>query len=209
MPWYLPIVHPSAIVRGQWHEEPAQVSYLKRLVSFHHGWRPLDVEKPPADCIVRPSIAMLVLFDQYIQEGQWDCLSIDIENAGDYIILVGLTLMDLEAGLVGPSLSLPFKGRFGERYWSRPDHDRAVEMFGDWLADPRLAKVWQNGISHDVPMLEATGFEVNGEQWDTMVMSHYCYPEMRKGLQYNATLHLGMGNWKTMLDEDDEDEGKA
>lgn len=78
-----------------------------------------------------------------------------------------------------------------------------------WLADPHLAKVFHNGVTHDVPILEDNGFEVKGTLWDTMIMAHHTYPEMRKGLSYCSTLYMGFPNWKVLLTEDDEDDGKA
>ena len=37
---------------------------------------------------------------------------------------------------------------------------------------------------------------------DTMVMHHYLYSEMKKGLNYLATLYLGAGCWKTLVEEE-------
>lgn len=210
MAWTLPIIHPAAILRGQFHEEPAQVTYLRRARElFENRWEPPNVQENPPDSLWIPTLETLATFDSQIRVGAWDCLSVDIENAGNYIILLGLTLMNLQAGAVGLSLSLPFRCRYGERYWqNRSDHDRATEYLGDWLANPHLAKLFQNGLAHDIPLLEETGFVVAGEVWDTMTTSHYAYPEMRKGLSYNAALYLGVGNWKVLLDEEDESEGK-
>lgn len=210
MPWILPLVHPAAIVRGQWAEEPAQVTYLRRLRQVLEGtWSPRDVEQAPPDSMLWPTLAQLDDYDAALQAGPWNALAIDIENAGTYITLIGLTMMDLRSERVGLTLGLPFRSRFGQRYWgSWAEHRKAVAHLYGWLADPLLAKVFHNGVAHDVPILEDNGFEVAGALWDTMVMAHHCYPEMRKGLSYCSTLYLGLNNWKVLLDEEDEDEGK-
>jgi len=218
VPFYLPIIHPAALLRGQHQEEPAQVAYLERVAPFLAGtFVPPDVEEPPEGSLLAPTLAALERFDQEMHTGDIDCLSIDIESAGNYIILVGITLMGgvtsrlMGEGMptIGMSLSLPFKTRLGERYWrSKEAHDEAVEYLGKWLSDHMYAKLFHNA-AFDVVELRETGFEVNGEILDTMVMQHYCYPEMRKALSYCATLYLGMPNWKMLLDEDDEKEGKG
>ena len=157
-----------------------------------------------------PQLEHLRHFDGVVRSRLWDLAAIDIENAGDYITLIGLTLMNSETAEIGLTLGLPFRSRFGQRYWEhRAEHDQAVEYLGDWLADLQLGKVFHNGTAHDVPLLEAIGFEVNGEVWDTMTMQRYAYPECRKGLQYCSTLYLGTPNWKTLLDEDEDAEGKS
>ena len=211
MPWVLPVIHPAAILRGQFHEEPAQVTYLKRARQLFLGaWVPRNVELPPPETWLWPTLGTLRNFDSYLSGANWNALAIDIENAGKYITLIGLTAMDMEKEQVGATLSLPFRVRYGQRYWtSYTEHRRAVEYLYDWLACPRLAKVFHNGVAHDVPILERDGFKVEGELWDTMVMTHHCYPEMKKGLSYCSTLYLGLNNWKLLLNEDDEDEAKA
>lgn len=213
MPWVVPIIHPAAILRGRWADSDPQVAYLRRVAEFLRGEftpHPIEDEVPPPGGRLLPQLAHLAEFDRLAQSLDWDALSIDLENAGQYITLVGLTLFNVHSGVIGPSLSLPWRVRFGHRYWQhRADHDRAVEYLGRWLADPRTIKVFHNGVVHDVPLLENHGFEVAGELWDTMVMQHYCYPELRKGLQYCSTLYFGSSVWKTLVDEEDEDEGKA
>lgn len=211
MPWVVPIVHPAAIVRGRWADADPQVTYLSRVHAYLNGSfvPPPDPQEPPPNSLLNPTLSTLAAFDTHLTRGEWDGVSIDLENAGQFITLVGLTLFSVARHELGPSLSLPFRVRNGYRYWgSRFDHDRAVEYLGSWLASP-LAKLFHNGIVHDVPLLEQHGFEVAGELYDSMVMAHYCYPELRKALQYNCTLYLGSPVWKTLVDEDDEAEGKG
>jgi hypothetical protein len=197
-------------MRGGWADEPIQVAHVERVGEYLRGtFAPLDPNiLPPGECKIWPTVADLSEFNQLITD-PWYGLSIDLENAGQYITLVGITLFDPDTTKVGPSLSLPFKLRGGKDYWRTwEDHVDATGYLYKWLADTRTAKLFHNGVNSDIPDLEATGFVVRGPIWDSMVMVHYTYPESRKGLQWNATLHLGSPAWKPLLGIDDQEEGK-
>jgi hypothetical protein len=56
--WFLPLLHPSAIVRGQWNKEPAQVLYLKRLSDSP----PLDISESLGN--IFPSLSQMEEFHQ-------------------------------------------------------------------------------------------------------------------------------------------------
>jgi hypothetical protein len=210
MPVIVPLLHPSAIVKGRWNEDPAQVVYLKRAVRFVRGDVDpdlfLDTSVPPPRTQLCPTLRHLADFN--LETPNWPALSIDIENAGKFITLIGITLYsDTE---VGPTLSLPFRTQHGINYWSSwSEHLTACEHLYSWLSDPRTIKCFHNGVSHDVPLLTETGFEVNGPLEDTMVAAHWCYPEQRKGLQYQATLMLGFPVWKDLVNEEEDADGKS
>jgi len=210
-PLVLPIMHPAAILRGLEVEEPAQVAYLKRANDYiRNKLVPYtkDANAPPG-CDIRPSIATVRRFSDRLEElkliwpNQQLILSVDIENAGDYITLVGVVIVDLVGGCVRGGISVPFRIQGGINYWSDWDeHVEATKHLYRWMADPTLGKVFHNGISHDIPQLERIGFTVAGDIHDTLVMQHYCYPEMRKSLQYCATLYCGAPVWKDLEDND-------
>lgn len=205
-PLILPLLHPSAVLQGQAAEEPAQVAALKRVADYLNGVPPcLQQDSPPPNSFLRPTLGCLRAFN--VDRSKFDTLAIDIENAGEFITVIGITQLSMRLGIVGRSISLPFRTQGGENYWQHwVQHCAAVEWLYDLLADETRAKVFHNGVSHDVLMLERHGFKVRGDLWDTLIMQHYCYPEMRKALQYCATLYLGAPVWKDLLDEDDEKE---
>jgi DNA polymerase I-like protein with 3'-5' exonuclease and polymerase domains len=208
----MPILHPAAIARGRWADEPQQVAYLRRLKGYMNGdpLPNLDPQAAPPRSTMWPTLSDLTDFDAVLRDGVYDALAVDIETVGNHITLVGLTGMSLQREEVGPNLSLPFRLRGGAFYWYKwADHVAATAWLYSWLADESLAKVFHNGLGFDVPLLEENGFVVRGALHDTMIMAHYTYPEMRKGLQYLATLYLGAPVWKTLVDVDDEEEGKA
>ncbi len=210
-PWIAPILHPASVLRGGWASAPQQVTYLTRVVDYVQGRREAptcNIVEPPPGTQLWPTLATVAAFDT--QMPRWDMLSVDIEAAGSYITLLGITCMSLERREIGPTLSLPFKMRGGEDYWhSWSDHVAVVEYLYGWLDDPSLGMVFHNGVSFDIPMLEEAGFSFRGRILDTMVLQHYCYPEMRKGLQYCTTLYNWTPCWKLLTDADDEQEGKA
>lgn len=217
-PWVVPLLHPAALIRGRWAERGAQIRYMSRAVGVTEASETpeIHIEAPPPGSIVRPQVADLARFDAMaaapVVGGMaaatgpeaFTHLSVDIENAGHFTVLVGLTLF--EGRRIGPSLSLPFRTQHGMNYWEPEEHWVATGYLYRWLADERLTKVFHNGVAHDIPLLEETGFIVAGPIEDTMIMQHYCYPEMRKALQYCATLYLGAPVWKTLLDEEEPDE---
>ena len=212
MPLVLPILHPAAILQGMEVEDAAQVVYLKRANAYVRNLHvpALAPDGPPQGSHIRPSLRTLERFGQDIENTkvtwphQKPGLCLDIENAGDYITLIGLDLLDMNSERVVSSLSLPVRTQGGVNYWSTWDeHEAAVGHLYRWLADTRVDKIFHNGISHDVPQLERVGFVVGGDLFDTLVMQHYCYPEMRKALQYCATLYCGAPVWKTLGDDEE------
>lgn len=207
----MPIQHPSSIVRGQWAKEPCQETYLRRLwraIQGREPWPETDITRPPPNSILFPT---LVDMENFTQEAlDYDCVSIDIENAGPHIICIGFTLVSLETGVLGTTLCVRFRRRGGRIYWT--DRRELLAVVG-WLfrllADPRLSKVFHNGVVYDVPILESLGFTVEGRLLDTLNLQHTCYPEMGKGLQFTSTLYLWAPCWKLLVDETQEAEGKG
>lgn len=208
-----PILHPGAVVRGQWAREPCQETYLRRLGQLVKGEIPMpetDVSKPPPDSVLFPTIEDLEDFLVPLREGEYDAVSIDIENAGPHIICVGFTHLDLDSGRVGNTTCLRFRRRGGGLYWkSRRELRAVVGWLFVVLSMDSIAKVFHNGVVYDVPILQGLGFRVRGRLIDTMNLQHACYPEMPKGLQFCSTLYLWAPCWKRLTDEDDEGDGKG
>ena len=208
--WFCPVIHPAAILRDQWAKEPAQKIALGRLADYVKTGSepdPWDINEPPPNSCLFPDIEDLRDFYRSTKDEGWDALSHDLENAGPHIICDGMTQLRLDTGEIGQSLCLRFRVRGGGLYWS--SEQKLAEAAG-WLwwvlADPEVAKVFHNGVTHDVPILEDIGFTVAGRLIDTMQMQHTAYSEMPKGLQYCATLYNEAPVWKALTDGDEEDE---
>jgi len=206
-----PIQHPGAIVRGAWSKEPCQETYLRRLGKLVKGKVPMpdiDISKPPPNTILFPTLKDLENFT--LESENYDAVSIDIENAGPHIICIGFTNLSINSGAIGGTICLRFRRRGGGTYWkSRSELLDVVQWLYAVLDDPRLGKVFHNGVVYDVPILQSLGFRVRGRLIDTLNLQHACYPEMSKGLQFTATLYNWAPCWKRLTDEEDEGDGKA
>lgn len=204
----MPLLHPANIMRGRWKEEPSQAVHVERMVGYaFKGIEPYmpDYTAPPPNSNLNPNVRQIIDFILSLDSG----VAIDIESAGPFIICVGLTAIDIKTYEVGGTICIRFRSQGGQPYWKQwQEHLDVVEALSDMLGNPHLSKVFQNGITFDVPELQALGFEVVGPYIDTMHLAHAAYPEVPKGLQYLSTLHLGMPVWKTLVDED-ETEGKG
>lgn len=202
-------------MRGLWAREPCQEVYLRRLHRWSKGKIPtplIDVSNPPPNTNIFPRKEDLDAFAEEFRPGAdgFDAVSIDIENAGPHIICVGLTALHLSSGSIGRTVCLRFRRRGGGLWFrSRRELLEAVGWLDVLLSWSDVAKVFHNGVTHDIPILEELGFTVAGRLIDTMVLAHTCYPELPKSLQFCATLYLWSPCWKTLVDEKDEDEGKG
>jgi len=208
-----PILHPAGIQRGQWHKEPAQELYLRRLVRcMKDGVEPpiINIEEPPPSTVLFPNLNQLKEWENGLRQLEEPAASIDIENAGPHLICVGLTSLSLRDFDVVDTVCLRFRRRGGAVYWPRQaDLLAVVGWLDSILGDRDIALVFHNGVTYDVPVLEALGFTVKGRLLDTMVMAHTAYSEFRKSLQFCATLYCWSPVWKSLVDEKDEEEGKG
>jgi hypothetical protein len=212
MPRLVPLLHPAAVLRGRWNDEPAQITYLKRWAAIAKSnplYTPQDINQLPPRSRIFPTPRQLDEFRLELLTLQEPCLSIDTEEAGVYLICVGLTQLDLATGEVGSSINVPIRLRGGRPAYPVQQQLLAIIILLDQMfSDPQVSKVFHNGVTHDIPVLQQLGFTINGPLYDTMILAHLCYPEFRKSLQFCATLHLGAGRWKHLVDTDDELEDK-
>lgn len=207
--WIMPLMHPSAVMRGRWEMGPVQEAYMKRVLEYAFtDAEPVlqDPTVPPPWTKLYPTLADIEDFADEVQG--LGAYSLDIESAGDHIICVGMTAVNLDTGAIGTTVCLRFRSRGGGLYWHRwADHLRACELLQELLLLP-VPKIFQNGITFDVPELKAIGFDIVGPYVDTMHLAHVAYCEMPKSLQFLGTLYLGAPVWKTLVD-DEELEGKG
>ncbi len=202
-----PILHPSAVVRGMWHHESAQVTYLDRVADGTA--QPVDTDLPPPNTVLYPTLDDVDRFMAWV----WGLkgVAIDLETAGPHLICAGMTAFpyyhDRDWGPQDThTLCLRFRLQGGQLYWPRQaDHESAILALSAILASPHIVKVFHNGVGFDVPYLLDLGFSIQGEWVDTMALAHSLYSELPKGLQYLATLHLGLPVWKTLRDPKDGD----
>ena len=207
--WIMPLTHPAAIVRGQWHLAPVQETYLARALTYAFSDTEPALQNPmlpPPNTKLYPTLSEMYLFVEEASDA--GAYALDIEEAGEHIICVGMTAINLETNQLGTTVCLRFRKQGGGLYWQDyEDHTEAVRVVQQLLLLP-VPKIFQNGITFDVPELAALGFKICGPYIDTMHLAHTAYPELPKSLQFLATLYLGSPVWKTLVDSE-ELEGKG
>jgi hypothetical protein len=135
---------------------------------------------------------------------------VDIENAGQFLICIGFTLLRPETWEVGRTIVFRVLRRDGVLHWPRQeDRERMVRSMGGILESPDVLMAFHNGVGHDIPFLMDLGFDVKGRIVDTMVLSHTAVSEFPKGLQWCATLYLGAPVWKTLVHPEEEEDSKG
>lgn len=208
MPRLVPLLHPAAILRGRFNDEPAQITYLKRWAKVAREnpfYIPEDINQLPPKSRIFPSLRQLEEFERELRGLTQPCLSFDIENAGMFILCIGLTQLDLTSGEVGSTVNVPIRLRGGRQAWSRADLERVVLWLDGLFSDESITKVGHNIVAYDIPALTEVGFTIAGPILDTMVLAHLAYPEMRKSLEYTSVLYLGAARWKHLVSELDEE----
>lgn len=205
-----PILHPAAVLRGQYPLELAQERALQRIVKEPFPNVP-DITQPPPNSILYPSLQQMESFVAEVRGLAVPAVSIDLETVGDeWIICAGCTALDLGEFDIGTSICIRFRIRGGGLYYSSQyDMQCAVSYLSELLSDPSIAMVWHNGIGFDIGILEGLGFEVRGRHIDTLGLQHTAFAEMPKGLQFCSTFYLGAPVWKHLTNIDDEAEGKG
>ena len=192
----IPLIHPSAIMQGQWSLGPAQAMFIAQgaRIAKDGFYSPPDMEQAPQGAIIYPTLQDLEVFASKINS---HC-SVDIECAGDFLVCVGICHQSDESYVCIRFRSL------AEIYQPEELEARTRWLF-EFLADPNIKKVFHNGQAFDIPYLERQGFVVNGFANDTMLQAHVAFAEMPKKLNFLALAYLGIPNWKTLVSEKDEE----
>jgi len=207
-----PLIDPETIRKGQWEREPVQQIYLNRLVAQHKTGQPprdWNTSRPPPGALLYPTLNQLdEWWTEFKAEG-YDAISHDLETAGQFIIMDGLTPLRLSDSQLGRPLCLRFRGYRGCRWWSKySEHTRAVAWLGKVLMDPDVTFIGHNVVGFDIPILNAHGLPVQGPILDTMVLMSRAYPELQKGLGFCATMFVGAPAWKLMTKQQAGAEGE-
>lgn len=65
------------------------------------------------------------------------------------------------------------------------------------ILSSKAKKIFHNGGTFDIPILELNGFRTNEYYWDTMVVQHNMWAELPKSLDYLASVYTRQPYYKT------------
>jgi DNA polymerase-1 len=116
-------------------------------------------------------------------------LCLDIETFQETITVFGFGTDE------GTAVSVPFTGQFTEG-----EEAVLIEGIRDLLACP-MPKVTQNGIYDGTVLADQWGVEIHNSIWDTMLMHHCIYSELRHGLDFLTSVYTDVPFFKTMAKE--------
>jgi DNA polymerase len=184
----LPTFHPSYIARGNWSDRPTVVMDLDKA-RRESGFP--EVRRPSREIWIEPKLEDLDAFRSKIT-GQ---VAVDIETHGQQITCIGFGASESLA------LVVPFydRRRKGGNYWFTTEAERkAWDFVGDILGDPKIRKVFQNGLFDIAFIWRTTGIKTYGAEHDTMLLHHALFPESLKSLGFLGSLYTDEGSWKQM-----------
>lgn len=196
----VPILHPSAVIRGQWAQGPVMVTILKRVKRISiEGTDWLAIPEPDAENVkLYPTLEEL---NAFISEttGPYTC---DIECAGSHLVCVGILDVSTER-----YVCVRFRNQGGATFEPIWLESRAAWLFS-FLNSPDNEKIFHNGQAFDIPYLETIGFTINGFIDDTMLRANCTYAELPKRLEFLASLYCDIVGWKHLIKTGDEDSDK-
>lgn len=197
-----PILHPSYILRGKWNLEPFQNLYISSAWNLAHQGKFLDTSKKRDKANINPSIGDLLRFFNGISNRRNEddrVVTVDIECAGEHLTKVGFCdVLTLE------SVIMTFRLKRGVLPDCTPSELKLrIEILYDALVNDRILKVFHNGASFDLNVLEDIGFVINGYIFDTMIGWFTAWPETPKRLEFVAGV-FGVPKWKHLVEEEDD-----
>lgn len=189
----IPTFHPAYIMR-QWDERPTMGADLLKAV--RESAYP-EIRRIEREIWIEPTWGDILLFEKRYMQNM-SVLTYDIETdpwTTMQMLCIGFAPDERHA------IVIPFmdKRKPGWHYWSAlEDELRVFNWVADKLGNPSYKKQAQNGM-YDIQWLARYGIKVRGETEDTMLLHHALQPELRKGLDYLASMYGDEFAWKQMV----------
>lgn len=101
---------------------------------------------------------------------------------------------------VGTGVTLPLLGQYCSKVWSDEDYAYILAKVKDFLENPNIKKVAQNG-KFDMQQMRAQGVNVQGFYADTMLQHYLVNENTEHGLKMLAWLYTDYGGYEEELDE--------
>lgn len=214
VPLLIPTVHPAAVLRDQTMQFALEEDLKKAVRVQREG---ATVVPPPImDWQWKPTRdevrAWLVSYDDGYP------ISCDFEGTLDgKVVCLGLWPTNLPCEEHG--ICIPFLRQGGFDYWPIGEHQEVLSLVMSFLTDPARPKVGQNIVGYDFGYYpwnaqslakRAWGIDVRGILGDTMVAHHLCFPELRHGLAFQASISTDLPPYKLLYRENaDKEEEKG
>jgi uracil-DNA glycosylase len=186
----LPTFHPSYVV----HNYPSRPTVIDDLRKAKVEAESPEIVRPEREIWIEPSLEDIHMF--------WLCkcqypkvLSVDIETSGSCITCIGFAPNSKHA------IVIPFNDdrKKDKSYWPSLEEERKVwEWVKGILEEPKIPKLFQNGL-YDITFLwRAYGIKVFGAQEDTMLLAHALEPEKLKDLGTLGSIYSNEFAWKQL-----------
>ena len=183
----LPTFHPSSVIKQYTNRMAVGTDLIK--VKAESAFP--EFRRTKRQVLLEPTYEDI---DEYLGwiEASNQRAAFDIETARGQITCIGFAGSDSDA------IVIPFILDNWENYWSLEDEVRVVARIKQFLENDTIIKIAQNNL-YDVLWLKTKlNIEVRGKIEDTMHMHHAMQPEMRKGLDYLASIYTNDPPWKNM-----------
>ena len=181
--------HPAAVLR-QYELRPTTIADLSKAVYERESGA---LVRPPCEIWIEPDAQDIKTFIKtYIPDGT--LIAVDIETAGSTITCIGFAARR-DLAIVIPFLDVRKTGR---SYWPTAEDERFVwGIIRQVLENPKVYKVFQNGMYDMAFLWRAYGIRTLGAKHDSMLAHHALQPEALKGLGYLGSLYTSWGAWKS------------
>lgn len=186
----LPTYHPAGVMR-MWGWRVIVVADLMK--ALRESASP-EIKRPDRAIFIDPTIEELESWTSRVLQSPPAFLSCDTETRGGQITCIGFAPSRSEAMVV------PFvdPARAGQCYWTTSqEEERAWSCVARLLEEPKIAKIFQNGL-YDLQYILPLGIRVANCTEDTMLLHHSILPEMKKGLGFLGSVYTNEPSWKLM-----------
>lgn len=172
----MPIIHPSAALRGQYIYRYIIAADLRKAKELSNR----DSLDPPERQLIYNFSHVHEVLEWLEYYEQQPLVSFDIEVLHYELACIGLS------SAPDIAISIPLDQR-----WSPSEELQIWRALQRVLGNPDSTKVAQNSIFDTQFLLTRCGIVVKGPIVDTMVGHSIMYPEMRKGLDFLVSLYCG------------------
>lgn len=181
----LPSYHPAGIMRN-WAWRPIGVADLAKVARREGLFS--EIIRPERQVRINPTLEEV---RTWLRAPTWR-LGVDTETKIKQIEMVGL------ARSASDAIIIPlFDTRFPDgSYWSAEDEREIWQLLRWRLEDPKIEKVFQNGLYDLQYFVRRSPIRPRGCTEDTMLLHHALFPEMPKGLGFLGSIYTNEASWK-------------